>query len=94
MHPACFDENTKCLIEIMAGVSARSAFSPAASFSAGVLSDPEAVVPYSALLGRAFQVLDLEIYWWATLESNQARVAPAELQSAAAPCSASPTLRR
>lgn len=29
--------------------------------------------------------------WWATLESNQARVASAELQSAAAPCSTSPT---
>ena len=31
------------------------------------------------------------INWWATLESNQARVASAELQSAAAPCSTSPT---
>ena len=33
--------------------------------------------------------------WWATLESNQAWVSPAELQSAAAPCSPSPirTLR-
>ena len=30
--------------------------------------------------------------WWATLESNQARVAPGELQSPAAPCSSSPTL--
>ena len=29
--------------------------------------------------------------WWATLESNQARVAPGELQSPAAPCSSSPT---
>jgi hypothetical protein len=28
--------------------------------------------------------------WWATLESNQAWVSPAELQSAAAPCSPSP----
>ena len=28
--------------------------------------------------------------WWATLESNQAWVSPAELQSAAAPCSTSP----
>ena len=28
--------------------------------------------------------------WWATLESNQAWVSPAELQSAAAPCSSSP----
>jgi len=28
--------------------------------------------------------------WWATLESNQAWVTPAELQSAAAPCSPSP----
>ena len=34
---------------------------------------------------------DLNVYWWATLESNQARVASAELQSAAAPCSTSPT---
>ena len=30
--------------------------------------------------------------WWATLESNQAWVSPAELQSAAAPCSPSPIL--
>ncbi len=28
--------------------------------------------------------------WWVTLESNQAWVSPAELQSAAAPCSSSP----
>ena len=28
--------------------------------------------------------------WWATLESNQAWLSPAELQSAAAPCSTSP----
>lgn len=32
--------------------------------------------------------------WWATLESNQAWVSPAELQSAAAPCSTSPDARR
>jgi len=31
--------------------------------------------------------------WWATLESNQAWVSPAELQSAAAPCSTSPSPR-
>ena len=31
--------------------------------------------------------------WWATLESNQAWVSPADLQSAAAPCSASPDRR-
>jgi 23S rRNA (guanosine2251-2'-O)-methyltransferase len=30
--------------------------------------------------------------WWATLESNQAWVSPAELQSAAAPCSSSPAI--
>ncbi len=30
--------------------------------------------------------------WWATLESNQAWVSPAELQSAAAPCSTSPPI--
>lgn len=34
-----------------------------------------------------------EIEWWATLESNQAWVSPAELQSAAAPCSSSPADR-
>ena len=34
-----------------------------------------------------------EIEWWATLESNQAWVSPAELQSAAAPCSSSPAER-
>ena len=38
-------------------------------------------VPTTAPAGR----------WWATLESNQAWVSPAELQSAAAPCSISPT---
>jgi len=32
----------------------------------------------------------LKRLWWATLESNQAWVSPAELQSAAAPCSSSP----
>lgn len=32
--------------------------------------------------------------WWATLESNQAWVSPAELQSAAAPCSTSPDALR
>ena len=31
--------------------------------------------------------------WWATLESNQAWVSPADLQSAAAPCSSSPVTR-
>ncbi len=31
--------------------------------------------------------------WWVTLESNQAWVSPAELQSAAAPCSSSPDAR-
>ena len=36
------------------------------------------------------KVLFLGDYWWATLESNQAWVSPAELQSAAAPCSTSP----
>jgi len=34
-----------------------------------------------------------EVEWWATLESNQAWVSPAELQSAAAPCSTSPAER-
>lgn len=33
----------------------------------------------------------VQLKWWAILESNQARVASAELQSAAAPCSTSPT---
>ncbi len=37
---------------------------------------------------------DPEKGWWATLESNQAWVSPAELQSAAAPCSTSPTGHR
>ena len=32
--------------------------------------------------------------WWATLESNQAWVSPADLQSAAAPCSSSPIALR
>ena len=38
--------------------------------------------------------MDYEIKWWATLESNQAWVSPAELQSAAAPCSSSPDAKR
>ena len=36
------------------------------------------------------RVLARAVNWWATLESNQAWVPPAELQSAAAPCSPSP----
>jgi Glycosyl transferase family 2 len=41
--------------------------------------------PVASLTGRRS--------WWGTLESNQAWVAPAELQSAAAPCSTSPEHR-
>ncbi len=41
----------------------------------------------------ARRIQDMWGGWWATLESNQAWVSPAELQSAAAPCSSSPCAR-
>ena len=45
-------------------------------------------------VGEAWPVVREEGEWWATLESNQAWVSPAELQSAAAPCSSSPDAGR
>ena len=44
----------------------------------------------SANRGEAHSRRECWKNWWATLESNQAWVSPAELQSAAAPCSPSP----
>ncbi len=68
--------------------------------SVGLLTGHPPMLPHRLLsqIGNMCRIClksakSLRRIWWATLESNQAWVSPAELQSAAAPCSPSPATR-